>query len=194
MKVLNCLFLTAALTVTASAAAQEDEGYKLPPKVLQDIVAAPLTPQVVFNDPCTYMVQLNKRPFLSLAEQAQTEYRLAGARFNPDTYSVSRTPAYDRATIVNTATLEQTEVSGLPEGCVVWGAQWNPTGDRLVVLVKGDDGIYLYQCGTDGAARKVTDRRMNATQSTSVYWLDAENFIFAAVPEGRGAAPPTFRR
>ena len=189
MKVLNCLFLTAALTVTASAAAQEDEGYKLPPKVLQDIVAAPLTPQVIFNDPCTYMVQLNKRPFLSLAEQAQTEYRLAGARFNPDTYSVSRTPAYDRATIVNTATLEQTEVSGLPEGCVVWGAQWNPTGDRLVVLVKGDDGIYLYQCGTDGAARKVTDRRMNATQSTSVYWLDAENFIFAAVPEGRGAAP-----
>ena len=109
MKVLNCLFLTAALTMTASAAAQEDEGYKLPPKVLQDIVAAPLTPQVIFNDPCTYMVQLNKRPFLSLAEQAQTEYRLAGARFNPDTYSVSRTPAYDRATIVNTATLKQTE-------------------------------------------------------------------------------------
>jgi len=79
------LILLAAAFSASSALAQEESGYRLPPKVLQDIALAPLTPQVEFNDACTYMVQLNKRPFLSLEEQAQTEYRLGGARFNPDT-------------------------------------------------------------------------------------------------------------
>lgn len=189
MKAFNYLLLAAALAATAPAAAQEEEGYKLPPKVLQDIVSAPLSPQVIFNDPCTYFVELNKRPFLSLAEQAQTEYRLGGARFNPATYSISRTPAYDKATIVNAETLAETVVTGLPDGCIVWGAEWNPTGDRLIVLTKEADGIHLYGCGTDGRATRVTDRRMNATQNTSLYWIDANNFIFAAVPEGRGEAP-----
>ncbi|MCF0159269.1 MAG: hypothetical protein HUJ99_00625, partial [Bacteroidaceae bacterium] len=124
----------------ATPAVAQEAGYQLPPKVLQDIAMAPLTPQVVFNDPCTFMVQLNKRPFLSLAEQAQTEYRLAGARFNPDTYSVSRIPAYDKATIVNVATLGETVVTGLPADGIIWNAEWNPSGETLIILTKEKDG------------------------------------------------------
>lgn len=184
--------LTAMLcmaTLTTPVMAQEEAGYQLPPKVLQDIAMAPLTPQVVFNDPCTYMVQLNKRPFLSLEEQAQTEYRLGGARFNPDTYSVSRTPAYDKATIVNAATLAETVVTGLPSDCIIWDAEWNPSGETLIILTKEKDGIHLYSCGVDGVAKSITKRRMNATQGTSLYWINDTDFIFTAVPEGRGAAP-----
>lgn len=178
-----------ALLAFVSPMKAQDEGYKLPPQVLQDIAMAPLVPDVVFNDPCTYMVQLNKRPFLSLAEQAQTEFRLAGARFNPDTYSVSRTPAYDKATIVNAATLAETVVTGLPQNAIIWSAKWNPSGQELIVLTKEEKGIYLYKCGLDGVAKKITNRRMNAVQGTSVYWLNDTDFIYSAVPENRGAAP-----
>ena len=182
------LFL-AGLMLASAAQAQEESGYKLPPKVLQDIAMAPLTPQVVFNDACTYMVQLNKRPFLSLQEQAATEYRLGGARFNPDTYSISRTPAYDKATLVNAETLGQTAITGLPSDCIIWDAQWAPSNDRLIILTKEKDGIYLYACGLDGVARRITSRRMNAIQGTRLHWLNDTDFIFSAVPEGRGPAP-----
>lgn len=182
------LFLVGILTA-APVLAQEEAGYQLPPKVLQDIAMAPLTPDVEFNDACTYMVQLNKRPFLSLEEQASTEYRLGGARFNPDTYSVSRTPAYDKATLVSATTLAETPVTGLPAGCIVWSAQWAPSNDRLIILTKEKDGIYLYACGLDGVAKRISNRRMNGVQGTRVMWLNDTDFIFNAVPEGRGPAP-----
>ncbi len=183
------LILLAAAFSTSSALAQEESGYRLPPKVLQDIAMAPLTPAVEFNDACTYMVQLNKRPFLSLEEQAQTEYRLGGARFNPDTYSVSRTPAYDKATIVDANTLAETPVTGLPANCVVWNAEWAPSNDRLIVLVKEKDGIYLYACGLDGVAKRLSNRKMNGTQGTRLHWINDTDFVFMSVPQGRGAAP-----
>lgn len=183
------LILLAAAFSASSALAQDESGYRLPPKVLQDIVMAPLTPAVEFNDACTYMVQLNKRPFLSLEEQAQTEYRLGGARFNPDTYSVSRTPAYDKATIVDANTLAETVVAGLPANCVVWNAEWAPSNDRLIVLVKEKDGIYLYACGLDGVAKRLSNRKMNGTQGTRLHWINDTDFVFMAVPQGRGAAP-----
>jgi len=183
------LILLAAAFSASSALAQEESGYRLPPKVLQDIALAPLTPQVEFNDACTYMVQLNKRPFLSLEEQAQTEYRLGGARFNPDTYSISRTPAYDKATIVDANTLAETVVTGLPANCVVWNAEWAPSNDRLIVLVKEKDGIYLYACGLDGVAKRLSNRKMNGTQGTRLHWINDTDFVFMAVPQGRGAAP-----
>jgi dipeptidyl aminopeptidase/acylaminoacyl peptidase len=188
MKKTVFFLLTAAFAVS-SAVAQEESGYRLPPKVLQDIAMAPLAPQVVFNDACTYMVQLNKRPFLSLEEQAQTEYRLGGARFNPDTYSISRTPAYDKATIVDANTLVETVVTGLPAHCVVWNAEWAPSNDRLIVLVKEKDGIYLYACGLDGVAKRLSNRKMNGTQGTRLHWINDTDFVFMAVPQGRGAAP-----
>ncbi len=183
------LILLAAAFSASSALAQEESGYRLPPQVLQDIAMAPLTPAVEFNDACTYMVQLNKRPFLSLEEQAQTEYRLGGARFNPDTYSISRTPAYDKATIVDANTLAETEVTGLPAHCVVWNAEWAPSNDRLIVLVKEKDGIYLYACGLDGVAKRLSNRKMNGTQGTRLHWINDTDFVFMAVPQGRGAAP-----
>ena len=68
MKFHSLLFV--GLLLSTPVLAQQENGYQLPPKVLQDIAMAPLTPQVVFNEACTYMVQLNKRPFLSLEEQA----------------------------------------------------------------------------------------------------------------------------
>lgn len=54
MKFHSLLFV--GLLLSTPVLAQQENGYQLPPKVLQDIAMAPLTPQVVFNEACNYMV------------------------------------------------------------------------------------------------------------------------------------------
>jgi dipeptidyl aminopeptidase/acylaminoacyl peptidase len=57
------------------------------------------------------------------------------------------------------------------------------------VLVKEKDGIYLYACGLDGVAKRLSNRKMNGTQGTRLHWINDTDFVFMAVPQGRGAAP-----
>ena len=77
-------FIVSCLLVCLSLSAQENS-YQRPPKVIEDMALAPLTPAVEFNGDYTQMMQLHGFSYTPLSELAQPELRLAGARINPDT-------------------------------------------------------------------------------------------------------------
>lgn len=183
----------AAVCLAAGTMLMAQEGYQRPPKVLEDMALAPNTPNVIFNDDYSGRLQLQANNFLSLEQLAQPELRLAGARINSDTYSESRLPGYSKVDIVTTdAKGKETTVtvSGLPQGSVIWNASWYAKDSRVLILNKEKDGIYLYGASaTDGVASRLTSRRMNATGSTAVYWLNDTDFVMQAIPQGDRRPP-----
>lgn len=187
------VFLLAICCLTCISLTAQDQTYQRPPKVLEDMALAPNTPRVVFNDSYNARMQLQANNFLTLEDQAREELRLAGSRINPDTYSESRLPGYGKIDIVSTdarGNEKSVKVSGLPTNTVIWDAVWYPTDDRILILNKESDGIYLYAASiADGIAKRVTNRRMNATNSTSVAWLNDTDFIMQAVPSGNRQRP-----
>lgn len=188
-KIMALLFATAACATTETKA-DDLNGYKEPVKVLKDMALAPKTPSLVFDDNYTRRIELQVNSFISLAELAQPELRLAGERFNPDTYSESRNPGYSEASIVDMKTGAVTPISGLPEGRPIWRAEFYNNDKNVLVRVKESDGIYLYSASvTDGVAKRITDYRLNGVGSGSIIWTGDESFIMTAVPMGQHFAP-----
>ena len=182
------LLLASLMNVTAMA--DNTDGYKEPVKVLKDMALAPKTPVLIFDASYTRRIEMQPNSFISLAELAQPELRLAGERFNPDTYSASRTPGYSEARIVDMKTGTATQITGLPEGRPIWGIEFYNNDNSILIRVKEADGIYLYSASvSDGAAKRITDYRLNGVGAGSIVWIGDESFIMTAVEMGKHFAP-----
>lgn len=187
MKTTVILSLLLCLCTSLSA---QDISYERPPKVIEDIAMAPVAPRVSFNDDYTQMLQLQASPYYSVSELAQTELRLAGVRFNPDTYSLSRQRGYTGGVITDMKSKAEVAISGLPDNCMILDIDWYPEGDKLLIACKEESGVYLYAAScSDGKAGKITQRKLNATDGVDIYWLGNEDFIIKAVPEGQRNVP-----
>ncbi len=185
------IFLFATLfSLASSLMAQDAISYQKPVKELYDVFFAP-TPNAVSTDRTyTTMVKLERDAYLTLDDLAQPEYRLAGVRFNPDTYSESRRTGYTAAYFVDMKTLHETKVTGLPEG-VIWTLNWYPDYTRMLFQVKTPQGIYLYAASTtDGIAKRLSERQVNACYNDAdILWLDDDNFITTMVPLSNQGEP-----
>ncbi len=185
------IFLFATLiSLASSLMAQDAISYQKPAKELYDVFFAP-TPNAVSTDRTyTTMVKLERDAYLTLDDLAQPEYRLAGVRFNPDTYSESRRTGYTAAYFVDMKTLQEIKVTGLPEG-VIWTLNWYPDYTRMLFQVKTHQGIYLYAASTtDGIAKRLSERQVNACyDDADILWLDDDNFITTMVPLSNQAEP-----
>ena len=198
IKSLAALLLLAA--TTSGAMASEEAGYREPAQVLKDMALAPVTPTLLFDDNYTMRLELTRNTFISLAELAQTELRLAGVRFNPDTYSESRRPGFSEAKLVNMKNGQETAITGLPAGKSIWCAEFYNSDQNVLIGVREDDGIYLYSAAvSDGAAKRVTDYRLHQVMSSTSYgvastasgivWTGKDSFVMQAVPMGQHLAP-----
>jgi hypothetical protein len=72
----------------------QDAGYQKPPKQIQDLVEAPLTPAVRLSPDGKFLLLLAQPGYPTIAELAQPELRLAGLRINPSIHGGSRVSGY----------------------------------------------------------------------------------------------------
>jgi len=84
------LLLLAIATVATTATAQNNKGYQLPPKDIADLLLAPPTPAVSIDHKGQWMLLSSRSSYPPVEELAQPELRIAGIRFNPDNYALSR--------------------------------------------------------------------------------------------------------
>ena len=78
------------LTFILPTSAQEAEPYKHPPKILEDLLLAPPTPTVSFDEKAKYMLVMERSQYPDVEELAQPELRIAGLRINPRNFGPSR--------------------------------------------------------------------------------------------------------
>src|SRR5262245_31684872 len=81
--------LLIAIIIVQTCYAQED-GYKMPPKEIADLLLAKPTPAVSIDGQGNWMLLMERNSYPSVEELAQPELRIAGQRINPNNYAPSR--------------------------------------------------------------------------------------------------------
>lgn len=182
--------LLSFLVISSLSLSAQDMAYQRPPQVIEAVALAPARPLVKFSKSYEWMLQLDREPYYSVSELAQPELRLAGVRINPQTYSESRQRGYTCITISHLKTGKSCKVTGLPEGCAIMGTFEYPSGDKILIAVRTEDGVYLYSAFyKDGEARQVTLRKLNATMGIRIVWLNDTDFYTLVVPSGNLMPP-----
>jgi dipeptidyl aminopeptidase/acylaminoacyl peptidase len=183
-----------AATTTAPAAtaapAASDTGYRLPPKVLVDIVDAPPTPGASL-DPHRQWLLIAERPSLPpISELAERELRLGGLRIRPRNHAPSRAGYLTGLRLMRVADGSERTFSGMPEGARIAGLRWSPDGSRIAFTNVRPDGVELWIAEVaTGQARRLAGP-LNLTASTEPEWLaDGRSLVCTLVDADLGAEP-----
>jgi len=168
-----------------------DDGYKMPPKSIIDLVDAPVTPNISLSPDKKHILILERSSLPSIEELSQPELRLAGLRINPFTNGRSRSNNYKSIIIQNINSGKQKKVKGLPKNSTISSVIWSPNGKQIAISLINGNQINLYLAETkNGKAKLLINRPLNTIYGSSVYWLnDSKGLIIKAIVENRGDEP-----
>ncbi len=168
-----------------------DEGYRMPPKAIADLVDAPVTPAVSIGPNKKLMLILERPSLPSIEELSQPELRLAGLRMNPATNGPSRRSYYTGITIQNVRTGKQKKVKGIPKGGRIGSVSWAPDGKHIAMTVTKGNQINLYTADVkSGRAKQLITTPLNAIYGSSYYWLsDGKSLLAKTILKDRDNPP-----
>src|SRR6056297_839064 len=111
---LCCAIALLVVALTAPVTAQTS--YQTPPPELAALVDAPPTPRVSLSPDRDQMLLMSRPSLPSIAELAEPELGLAGARINPRTNGPSRASSYNGLSLQPVeANAAERPVAGLPD-------------------------------------------------------------------------------
>jgi dipeptidyl aminopeptidase/acylaminoacyl peptidase len=168
-----------------------EEGYRIPPAPIPEIVDTPPTPSVSLSPDRAWMLLIEQPSLPSIAELAEPELRLAGLRIRPRTNGPSRQRPFSKLTLKRVSDLAERKITGLPPGARIGRPTWSPDSSRIAFTVTGETGIRLWTAEVaTGKARRLGDDRLNEAAGRAFRWLaDSRTLVCSVVPRDRGAAP-----
>src|ERR1700733_8776911 len=119
------LFVTNVLT------AQDNGGYQLPPKDIADLLLAKPTPGTGVDRKGHWMLFSQRNSYPSVEELAQPELRIAGLRFNPNNYTLSRQNFINDLSLKDLQSGTAYKVQGLPEPLLAGNVSWSPSESKI---------------------------------------------------------------
>lgn len=155
-----------------------DDGYQMPPKELAALVEAPPTPSMLVG-PGDYAVLTEAPLFLTIADLAQPELKLAGLRFNPRNHEQTRSPYNRDLRVVQLSTGESKPLAGLPSPLRARYVTWSANGKQFAFTHATEDALELWAGDAAAAkARRVGTIVLNGTSSTRPFhWLGDDAFV-----------------
>ena len=176
--------------VLANSPLALQEGYRLPPQDIVDIVDASPSPRVSISPDGAWMLLTEQSSLPTIAEVARPMLRLAGLRIDPAANARHRT-SFDRGLVLRDLLGEREVRIPLGDEPRLAGASWSHTSKHFAYTRVTDTGSELWVVSVDEPekARRVTDR-LNSVMSWGTTWApDGESLYVHLVPEDRGAAP-----
>jgi len=165
--------------------------YMEPDSVLIEIVDTEWAPWVSISP--NFSTWLLRTPLRnpSIAELAKEELCLAGMRFDPVTYAPSRSRHYSDLSLLLYPSLEEKEISGLPEDSGILRTVWSPDGSKIAFTNETPEGIELWIIDIASAtAEPLTGPVLSLTANEWPKWLpSSDGIICCLVPEDRGPPP-----
>jgi dipeptidyl aminopeptidase/acylaminoacyl peptidase len=185
--------LVAGTALVAAAPALQAQGalsYQKPPQAILDVFDVENPPQPMV-DPEARTLALVKRPaFLTLADLAQPELRLAGLRINPRTHNASRTRPFSGFTLQELATGKSIPVKGMPEKLSMEYATFSPTGQNFAFVEVRESGMALWLVDVaTGNAKCVTAPTLSATMGRPYVWAADGKSLYVRVRPTTDAYP-----
>ncbi|MEA1881928.1 MAG: S9 family peptidase, partial [Candidatus Marinimicrobia bacterium] len=167
------------VTVIGSFLLAQD-GYKMPPKAIADLVDAPATPSVSISPDNKRILILGRASLPSIEELSQPELRLAGLRINPATNSRSRSSYYTGIVIQNIESRKQKRVKGFPNKSRISHVSWSPNGKKIAMAVTNGNSINIYVADVKtGRAKLLLKSPLNAIYGSPYYWLSDSKGLIA---------------
>src|SRR5688572_30423136 len=106
---ISTLFL---LLLTIFVKAQDDGGYKTPPKDIVDMLLAKNSPNVGLDDKGEWMLFSQSSSYPSVEELARPELKIAGLRINPENFAPSRQNYVNELYLRNVSTNKEFKITG----------------------------------------------------------------------------------
>lgn len=184
------LFIAAAI-ITCGAAAQSPTGYQLPPKDIADLLLAKPTPAVSIDRQGTWMLLSQRNSYPPVEELAQPELRIAGLRFNPDNYALSRQNFINGFTLKNLKTSKEYAIQGLPSPLLAGNVSWSPAEGKIAFTntTPKQVDLYVIDIATQRAA-KINKTPLNVITGGAYQWIDDKTLLYKVATKPASAAPP----
>lgn len=165
------LFLIFGCFVAVFAAFAQT-GYQRPPEEIAKLVEAPLTPILNLSPDKTWMFMLEQSDYPSIEELSRPELRIAGQRINPDNFGPSRLQYITGIKVKNLRDLKEYTIANLPSDLQLTNLLFSPDNKKATFLQTYPDKIELWLIDLSTfSAKKLTDKKINATLANPVSWL-----------------------
>lgn len=180
------------LAILAAIPVAAQDTYQMPPKELAALVDAPPTPGMSVG-PGDFAILGEPPLFLTIADLAQPELKIAGLRFNPRNHEQTRF-AYNRdLRVLQLSTGAAKPLAGLPSPLRARNVTWAANGNNFAFTNASEDALELW-AGDAAAAKvwRVGAIALNATTTSKPFhWLGNDSFLvrLVAAPATEPSAP-----
>lgn len=173
-----------------TATAQDGDGYRKPPRVMEELLLASPTPGVSIGGHGRWMLVSERSSYPSLAELAEPEVRVGGLRMNPANFTPSRSGGVIRLRVQDLRSQKDVPIKGLPAALRAVSIQWSPDESRFAFVNLSDGRADLYMVDIAAAtARKVNRAALNTLPSDAYAWVGNDRLLYKTVPAGTGPMP-----
>jgi len=183
------LFLIWASLCCMLANAVAEEGYKLPPKQIVDILDAAPEPTVRVLSGGEQMLLLYREGMPPISEMAKPMQRLAGMRLDANVNGRHGPRSIVGLGLKNIETLEERRVR-LPENANIGSVSISADERKVAFTMTGPDGIGIWLLDIkSGEASELVSGGVNGTFKAFEWMSDSRTLLVAMIPEGRVDMP-----
>jgi len=183
--VLSVCFLLSVISVNS----QDDGSYKMPPKVITDMLLAKPSPNVSVDDKGEWMLFTDISLYPSVEELASPELKIAGLRINPGNYAPSRQNFITNIWLKNTGTGKEYRIFGLPSPLFAGSIYWSPNNKKIAFTqtIKDKVDLYIIDVATQ-KAMKTNKTTLNVLTGT-FQWYDDNTLLYRTAINPSSATP-----
>ncbi|MBC8102716.1 MAG: S9 family peptidase [Cytophagales bacterium] len=176
---------------SSSPAQDENDGYRLPPPEVVEILDAMPTPFAVLSPDRAAMLLVDYRPYPSIALLARPYLKLAGLRIDPTIHATQRVTEYTGLSILRVEDGTTTPITGLPGDARIGVPNWTIDGKRFAFTRDTETGVELWVGEAEAAScRRLLGPIVADILAGPMLWLDDSRHLLVTLrPEGRGPAP-----
>ena len=184
------LFAACCLSVNALHA-QISVGYQTPAESIRELVEAPNTPFIRFNNSGDQFLLLDRPELMSLEDVSQPVLGLAGLRINPLINAQTVASTFTGISINDVKTGKSTSIQGLPETAKIGNISWSPDEKWIALSHTTAKGLELWLIDMQSyTAKKLSTNYLNATYGSPIEWQpDSKKLLVQFIPTNRGNAP-----
>ncbi len=183
------LFALLLLASASYATAQDDVGYKTPPKDIVDLINTKSTPSVSISQNGEWMLFLDRNSYPSIEELAQPELKIAGLRINPRNFSPSRQTYINNLYLKSIKGGQELKITGLPNPLAASNISWSDNSKKIALTHTTNTGndVYVIDIATRKAI-KVNKQPVNLIMN-GIEWLDNNTLVYQVIAKPVSAAP-----
>ena len=170
--------------------AQDDVGYKMPPKDIADMLLAKLTPTITIDDKGEWVLFMESNSYPSVEDLARPEYKIAGLRINPENFAPSRQVNLNNLYLKNSKTNKEYKITGLPQPLNAGSVTWSPNHKKIGFINTTAKQVDLYVIDVlTQKAVKVNKTALNGLMGNIYQWYDNQTLLYRTIIKPASAAP-----